>query len=164
MPMLGMVNIHRLIISAKYSLAFNFWIVFTLSTNPRPLPKQTDHMLLGRHITKFNRTWVHTRTSSVKTISKTTCLGFRFYLVTLTNPKLTVLLHSAPSNNVAFRSFDEAMPGRRQTHGLDGVGLGGRDGEFHQGHIKVHGAAIESRMRDDPLRWNNQSTHSRPND
>ncbi len=44
------------------------------------------------------------------------------------------------------------------------LGLGGGDREFHQGHIEVHGAAIESWMKDDPLHWNHQSTHSRPND
>lgn len=82
----------------------------------------------------------------------------------MTNHKLTILHLSTPTNDVAFHIFDEAMPGRRQTHSLDGVGLGGGDREFHQGHIEVHGAAIESWMKDDPLHWNDQSTHSRPND
>ena len=73
---------------------------------------------------------------------------------------LTSFPHGPPPSDVALCVLQEVVDGRGETDGLDGVGPGGWHQKLQQSHVVVHVGAVEGRVNNDPLDWDDQGPHA----
>lgn len=101
--------------------------------------------------------------SGVYSYHECTCtmLSGKLYVISVwsNTTSLTSFPHRSPASDVALCILQEVVHWWGETNRLDGVGHGCWDWQLQQSHIMVHAGAIESRVNDDPLDWDDQCSY-----